>query len=45
MWDKDFDTYTNIVDVYVRYLRGKIDDPFEQKYIHTVVGHGYRLEA
>ena len=32
-------------DVYVRYLRGKIDDPFEQKYIHTVVGHGYRLEA
>lgn len=45
VWDKDFDTYTNIVDVYVRYLRGKIDDPFEQKYIHTVVGHGYRLEA
>jgi DNA-binding response OmpR family regulator len=44
VWDKDFDTNTNIVDVYVRYLRNKIDDPFEQKLIHTVVGVGYILE-
>lgn len=43
VWDKDFDTNTNIVDVYVRYLRNKIDDNFEQKLIHTVVGTGYCL--
>ena len=43
VWNKDFDTNTNIVDVYVRYLRNKIDDNFEQKLIHTVVGTGYCL--
>ena len=41
VWDKDFDTNTNIVDVYVRYLRTKIDEPFARKLIHTVVGVGY----
>jgi DNA-binding response OmpR family regulator len=45
VWDKDFDTNTNIVDVYVRYLRNKIDDDFKQKLIHTVVGTGYCLRA
>lgn len=44
VWDKDFDTSTNIVDVYVRYLRQKIDDGFRQKMIHTVVGTGYCLK-
>lgn len=41
VWDKDFDTNTNVVDVYVRYLRQKIDEGFEQKFIHTIVGTGY----
>lgn len=45
VWNKDFDTNTNIVDVYVRYLRSKIDDDFKQKLIHTVVGTGYCLRA
>jgi len=45
VWNKDFDTNTNIVDVYVRYLRNKIDDDFRQKLIHTVVGTGYCLRA
>lgn len=44
VWDKDFDTNTNIVDVYVRYLRHKIDDGFEHKMILTVVGTGYCLK-
>lgn len=41
VWDKDFDTNTNIVDVYVRYLRNKIDDTFNVKLIHTIIGKGY----
>ncbi len=44
VWDKDFDTNTNIVDVYVRYLRTKIDDPFDAKLIHTIVGVGYCMK-
>ena len=40
-WDKDFDTNTNVVDVYVKYLRTKIDEPFEQRLIHSIVGIGY----
>jgi DNA-binding response OmpR family regulator len=43
VWNKDFNTNTNIVDVYVRYLRNKIDDDFKQKLIHTVIGTGYCL--
>lgn len=43
VWNKDFDTNTNIVDVYVKYLRNKIDNDFKQKLIHTVVGTGYCL--
>ena len=38
VWDKNFDTNTNVVDVYVNYLRAKIDKSFEDKLIHTVVG-------
>lgn len=45
VWNKDFDTNTNIVDVYVRYLRNKIDNDFKQKLIHTVVGTGYCLRV
>jgi|SRR5574344_915330 DNA-binding response OmpR family regulator len=45
VWNKDFDTNTNIVDVYVRYLRNKIDDDFKEKLIHTVVGTGYCLRT
>lgn len=44
VWDKNFDTNTNIVDVYVNYLRNKIDKDFTTKLIHTVVGKGYRME-
>ena len=44
VWDKNFDTNTNIVDVYVNYLRGKIDKNFGHKYIKTVVGVGYVME-
>jgi DNA-binding response OmpR family regulator len=47
VWGIDFDTGTNIIDVYVKYLRNKIDKDFPVKVIHTVVGMGYilRLEA
>lgn len=41
VWDKNFDTNTNVVDVYVNYLRNKIDKDFGTKLIHTVVGMGY----
>jgi two-component system copper resistance phosphate regulon response regulator CusR len=41
VWGISFDTGTNVVDVYVNYLRNKIDKGFAEKYIHTVVGKGY----
>ena len=41
VWDQSFEGVTNIVDVYVRYLRKKIDEPFPVKLIHTVRGVGY----
>ena len=43
VWDKNFDTNTNVVDVYVNYLRAKIYKGFEDKLIHTVVGVGYMM--
>jgi len=43
VWDQSFEGLTNIVDVYVRHLRGKVDDPFPEKLIHTVRGVGYSL--
>jgi heavy metal response regulator len=43
VWDQSFDGATNIVDVYVRHLRNKIDDPFELKLIRTVRGVGYAI--
>jgi len=41
VWDQSFEGLTNIVDVYVRQLRAKIDEPFEKKLIHTVRSVGY----
>jgi len=43
VWDQSFEGLTNIVDVYVRHLRGKLDDPFQTKLIRTVRGVGYCL--
>ncbi|MBI4974209.1 MAG: winged helix-turn-helix domain-containing protein, partial [Candidatus Omnitrophica bacterium] len=43
-WDIDFDTFTNVIDVYINYLRNKIDLPFDKKLIHTVRGRGYILK-
>jgi DNA-binding response OmpR family regulator len=44
VWNLAFDTSTNIVDVYINYLRRKLDDGFDPALIHTVRGVGYRLE-
>jgi two-component system copper resistance phosphate regulon response regulator CusR len=43
VWDQSFEGLTNIVDVYVRHLRAKVDDPFASKLIRTVRGVGYGL--
>jgi len=43
VWGVDFDMGTNVVDVYVNYLRKKMDNGFEEKLIHTVIGMGYAL--
>jgi two-component system copper resistance phosphate regulon response regulator CusR len=45
VWDMNFDSDTNVVDVAVRRLRAKLDDPFAIKLIHTVRGMGYVLEV
>jgi two-component system copper resistance phosphate regulon response regulator CusR len=45
VWDVDFDTNTNVIDVYISYLRNKIDKPFEEKLIQTQVGMGYILKG
>jgi len=44
VWDESFESLTNIVDVYVRHLRAKMDDPFPSRLIHTVRGVGYILK-
>jgi two-component system, OmpR family, copper resistance phosphate regulon response regulator CusR len=44
VWDIDFDTNTNVIDVYINYVRNKVDKPFEQKLIQTHVGMGYVLK-
>jgi two-component system copper resistance phosphate regulon response regulator CusR len=44
IWDMNFDSDSNVVDVHVRRLRMKVDDPYETKLIHTVRGVGYVLE-
>jgi len=45
VWNLSFDTSTNIVDVYINYLRRKVDDGYEPPLIHTVRGVGYRMEV
>ncbi|WP_324677636.1 response regulator transcription factor [Hymenobacter sp. GOD-10R] len=45
VWDLHFDTNTNVIDVYVNYLRKKIDKNYDQKLLHTVVGMGYLLQG
>ena len=44
VWDIDFNLETNVVDVYINYLRKKIDSRYEVKLIRTVVGMGYMLK-
>ena len=44
VWDIHFDTFTNVIDVYINYLRNKIDTGFEYKMINTVRGKGYLLK-
>ncbi|MBP6022992.1 response regulator transcription factor [Ferruginibacter sp.] len=44
VWDLDFDTKTNVIDVYVNFLRKKIDKDFDPKLIHTQVGMGYIMK-
>jgi len=44
VWDIDFDTKTNVIDVYVNFLRRKLDKDFSPKLIHTQVGMGYILK-
>ncbi|WP_430463048.1 heavy metal response regulator transcription factor [Thalassolituus sp. LLYu03] len=45
VWDMNFDSDTNVIDVAIRRLRAKVDDGFEPKLIHTVRGMGYTLDA
>jgi len=43
VWEEDFDSFTNVIDVYVKYLRDKIDKHCKKKLIHTIRGAGYML--
>ncbi len=45
VWNLDFDTFTNVIDVYVNYLRNKVDRGWPKKLIHTVRGSGYVLKV
>jgi two-component system copper resistance phosphate regulon response regulator CusR len=45
VWDMNFDSDTNVVDVAIRRLRAKLDDPFDTKLIHTIRGVGYVFDA
>jgi len=44
VWDQDFDSYSNVINVYVNYLRRKVDTGFSQKLIHSVRGRGYMIK-
>jgi DNA-binding response OmpR family regulator len=44
VWELDFDSKTNVIDVYVNYLRNKIDKNYKKKLIHTVIGMGYVMK-
>mgnify|MGYP003670739810 FL=1 len=45
VWDMNFESDTNVIDVAIRRLRGKVDDEYSIKLIHTVRGMGYKLEV
>lgn len=45
VWQMNFDSDTNVVDVAIRRLRAKVDDPYSSKLIHTIRGIGYRLDV
>jgi DNA-binding response OmpR family regulator len=45
VWDAGFDTTTNVIDVYINFLRKKIDKDFPNKIIHTMVGMGYIIKS
>ena len=45
VWHADFDTFTNVIDVYVNHLRKKIDKDFKKQLIHTVRGSGYVMKG
>ena len=45
VWNYDFDSVTNVIDVHIRYLRRKLDDPYPVKLIQTVRGAGYRIST
>lgn len=45
VWDIEFDTFTNVIDVYINYLRNKIDSGYDKKLIHTIRGRGYTLKG
>lgn len=45
VWNLDFDTFTNVIDVYISYLRHKIDHGHSRRLIQTIRGSGYRLQA
>ena len=45
VWDASFDNFTNVVDVYINYLRNKVDRDFEPRLIHTIRGVGYMLRG
>jgi two-component system copper resistance phosphate regulon response regulator CusR len=45
VWNINFDSDTNVVDVAIRRLRAKVDDPFQHKLVHTVRGMGYKLDG
>ena len=44
VWNEDFDSFTNVIDVYVNYLRNKVDKGFDKQLIHTIRGVGYILK-
>ena len=45
VWDYDADILPNTVEVYIKYIRNKIDQPFDKPLIHTIRGFGYKLQA
>lgn len=44
VWNEDFDSFTNVIDVYVNYLRSKVDKGYKRQLIHTIRGSGYMLK-